>query len=115
MHLGDVRQPAPFALAVLIGFVVARFVGVAAHEVLGHGLFALAFGGSFYGTYVSPGSGFAFVFLPPGGPEAFDAAVALAGILVELLFGVGVLLASPRMRPVLGRLVPRLLLEGLVG
>src|SRR3990170_4789821 len=98
MRLGDPRQPAPFALAVLVGFVVARFVGVAAHEVLGHGLFALALGGSFYGAYVSPGTGFAFVFLPLDAPGALDATVALAGILIEILFGVGVLLAYPRVR-----------------
>ena len=114
MRLGDPRQPAPFALAVLLGFVVARFVGVAAHEVLGHGLFALALGGSFYGAYVSPGSGFAFVFLPLDAPGALDATVALAGILIEILFGVGVLLAYPRVRTFLGRVFALLLLEVLL-
>lgn len=114
MRAWDPREPAPFALAVLLGFVVARFVGVAAHEFLGHGLFALAFGGSFYGAYVSPGSGFAFVFLPLGTPDVLDASLSLAGIFVELLFGVGVLFAYPRVRTFLGRLFALLLLEVLL-
>jgi len=107
----DPREPAPFALVVLLGFVVARFLGVAVHEVAGHGLFAVATGGAFYGTYISPGSGFALIYLPPTVPDAASAAVALAGILVQLVLGVLLWRLAPRARTFLGRLFLLLLVE----
>src|SRR3972149_8910030 len=64
----DPREPATFAILVLAGFVVARFLAVALHEVVGHGLTTLALGGAFYGVYISPGAGVADVLVPPGGP-----------------------------------------------
>ena len=112
--LGDPREPAAFAFVVLLGFVVARFLGVALHEIVGHGLFAILVGGSFYGVYISPGSGFALVFVPVSAPVAADALVSLAGILVEVLVGVAVLRFYPRVRTFLGRLFVLLLLEVLL-
>ncbi len=112
--IGDPREPAAFAFVVLVGFVVARFVSVAVHEVAGHGLFAILFGGSFYGVYISPGSGFALVFVPTAAPPAEHAVVALAGILVELLLGLAVLRHYPRIRTFLGRLVALLAMEVLL-
>lgn len=112
--LRNPREPLAFAVLVLVGFVVARFLSVAVHEVLGHGLFALAFGGSFYGVYISPGSGFALVFLPVLTPAAAGALVALSGILIELVLGAGVYLAYPRVHTFLGRLFALLLLQVLL-
>ncbi|HEV8595804.1 MAG TPA: hypothetical protein VGR51_09770 [Thermoplasmata archaeon] len=109
--LGDPREPAPFAVVVLVGFVVARFLSVALHEVAGHGVFAILTGGSFYGVYISPGSGFAFVFVPPAASPAAHALVALAGILVELIAGALLLRQYSRVRSFLGRLFVLLLLE----
>ncbi|MBI4416959.1 MAG: hypothetical protein HY557_08250 [Euryarchaeota archaeon] len=93
--LGDPRRPATFALLVVLAFVVARFLGVAAHEVLGHGVFALLAGGAFYGVYVSPVTGFALVFLPIGAHDALRVLTALAGILVDIALG-AVLFAAYR-------------------
>ena len=112
--LGDPRQPAPFAVVVLLGFVVAKFLSVAAHEVLGHGLSTEVLGGSFYGVYVSPGSGFALVFLPLDSAPLAQAFVAMAGVLADVLFGVAVFAAYPRARTILGRLFLLLLLQVLL-
>lgn len=109
--LRNPREPLAFAVLVLVGFVVARFLSVAIHEVLGHGLFTLAMGGSFYGVYISPGSGFALVFIPFAAPPAAGALVALAGILIEFVLGVGVYLAYPRIHTFLGRLFALLFLQ----
>ena len=46
-------------------YVVALFISIAIHEVLGHGLFAVLLGGNFYAVYLSPGSGYVSFWLPP--------------------------------------------------
>jgi hypothetical protein len=107
----DLRRPVPFALLTLASFLVARWTGVGLHEVLGHGLFTLAAGGSFYGVYVSPVTGFALVHLPVGAPVAAKILVDLAGILMEILLGVGIFLLYPRVRTFIGRLFTLALLE----
>src|SRR5437867_3374817 len=112
--LGDPRQPVKFTIVVLLGFVVARFLAVAAHEVLGHGLSSEALGGSFYGVYISPGSGFTLLFLPFGSPPIAQAFVAMAGILADVLMGMAVFAAYPRARSIVGRLFVLLLLQGLL-
>ena len=83
----DLRRPGPFALFILVAHVLCRFLGVAAHEVLGHTVVALAEGGSAYGLYVSPGSGFTYVYLPSALPVAGVVAMQAAGIAVECLLG----------------------------
>lgn len=101
--LRDPRHPATFLALVLAAFLVVRFLAVAVHEVLGHGLFALAFGGSFYGVYVSPVTGFALVFVPEASP-ASHATVALAGIAVDLVVGALIFRYYGRVRTFAGRL-----------
>lgn len=83
----DLRRPGPFALFVLVAHVLCRFLGVAVHEVLGHTVVAFAEGGSAYGLYISPGSGFTYVFLPSTLPVAGVVAMQGAGIAVECLLG----------------------------
>ena len=112
--LHDPREPATFAILVLAGFVVARFLAVALHEVVGHGLTTLALGGSFYGVYISPGSGFAYVLVPRGAPVAGSAAIALAGIAVEVAVGVLLLALYRRTRTFVGALFLLLVLEVLL-
>ena len=112
--IGDPREPAAFALVVLVGFVVAKFVSVAVHEVLGHGLFTELLGGTFYGVYVSPGSGFSLIFLPATTPAATKALVDLAGILVDLVLGLTVWAAYLRAHTFLGRLFGLLFVQVLV-
>jgi len=111
--LRDPREPAAFSLVVLIGFVVAKFIAVAVHEVMGHGVFTDALGGVFYGVYISPGSGFTLLFLPATTPPIASVLVDLAGITVDLLLGVAVFVAYPRVRSFVGRLFALLLLQSL--
>jgi len=109
----DPREPLPFTLLVLLGFLVARFLGVALHEVGGHGLATLAVGGSFYAFYISPGEGAAFVYTPPVAYGAADwphFAVLVSGIAAELLVGLVLLLIYPRIRGFVPRLFALLLL-----
>ena len=83
----DVRRPWPFALFVLLGHILSRFLGVGVHELLGHAAVAILLGGSAYGVYVSPGSGITYVYLPPTIPAAGVVAMLGAGIAVETGFG----------------------------
>jgi hypothetical protein len=83
----DLRRPWPFALFVLLSHVLARFLGVGAHEILGHAAAAVLLGGSAYGVYVSPGSGIAYVYLPRGLPVEGAIAMLAAGIAVEVALG----------------------------
>ena len=113
----DPREPLAFALLILPCVVVVRFLAVAAHEVLGHGLFSMALGGSFYAVYLSPGQGSAYVYLAAPAYGAVDwasVAVNLAGIAVELLLGLAVLLLYPRVRGFVPRLFVLLLLSVLL-
>ncbi len=83
----DLRRPWPFALLVLVAHALSRFLGVATHEALGHTAVAFALGGSAYGLFVSPGSGFTYVYLPNTLPAAGVVAMQAAGIAVESLVG----------------------------
>ncbi len=112
--LGDPRRPATFALLVVLAFVVARFLGVAAHEVLGHGVFTLLSGGTFYGVYVSPVTGFALVFLPIGAHDALRVLVALAGILVDVALGAVLFAAYRTTHTFIARLFALVLLQVLL-
>jgi len=107
----DLRRPVPFALLTLAAFLVSRWLGIGLHEVVGHGLFAILAGGSFYGVYVSPVTGFTLLHLPPGTADATRILVVLAGILVEILLGLVVFRLYPRARTFAGRLFVLALLE----
>jgi len=107
----DLRRPVPFALLTIAVFLVSRWMGVGLHEVVGHGLFAVLAGGSFYGVYVSPVAGFALVHLPVGTFDAVRILVILAGIVVEILLGLLVFRLYPRARTFAGRLFVLALLE----
>ena len=110
----DLRRPVPFAVLTLAAFLVARWLGIGLHEVAGHGLVATLAGGSFYGVYVSPVTGFALVHVPPGTHDALRVLVVLAGILVEVLVGLLVFWAYPRARTFVGRLFVLATLEVLL-
>ena len=107
----DLRRPVPFALLTLAAFLVTRWLGVALHEIGGHGLFAALAGGSFYGVYVSPVTGFTLLHLSLGTHDAVRVLVVLAGILVEILVGLVVFLLYPRVRTFAGRIFILALLE----
>ena len=49
---------------IMMLYVIAIFIAVAIHEVLGHGVATILFGGEFYAVYLSPGSGFISFYLP---------------------------------------------------
>jgi len=83
----DFRRPWPFALFVLLAHVLSRILAVAAHEVLGHAAAAYLLGGTAYGLYVSPGTGFTYVYLPRALPPAGVIAMQGAGIAVNVAIG----------------------------
>ena len=83
----DFRRPWPFALFLLLAHVLSRILAVAAHEVLGHAAAALLLGGTAYGLYVSPGTGFTYVYLPRSLPPAGVIAMQGAGIAVNVAIG----------------------------
>lgn len=112
--LADLRLPIPFAVLCLASFLVARWLGIGLHEVVGHGLFAIVSGGVFYGVYVSPVTGFALVHLPVGTNQVSEVLVVLAGILVEVFVGLVVLWAYPRIHSFVGRLFVLTFLEVLL-
>lgn len=110
----DPRRPVPFAVLTIAAFLVGRWLGIGLHEVVGHGLVATLAGGSFYGVYVSPVTGFALVHLPLGTHDALRVLVVLAGILVEVIVGLLVFWAYPRARTFVGRLFVLATLEVLL-
>ncbi len=87
------------AAILMMLYVLALFLSIAVHELLGHGLFATVLGGDVYAFYLSPGSGFVSFWLPPEMSSASVALVYMAGILVQLLIGSAVLvLVLPRIK-----------------
>jgi len=99
---------------IMAGYIVTRFLGVALHEIVGHGLAASLLGGSFYGVYVSPSAGFSYVFLPLNSGPWADAAVNLAGIGVELIVGLLIFLLYRRIQDGLEQLIALLFMEVLL-
>jgi hypothetical protein len=80
-------------------YVMALFVSIAIHEVLGHGLFAFLLGGDFYAVYLSPGSGYVSFWLPPSISNANVALIYMAGILAQLVIGsITLLFIFPRIK-----------------
>jgi len=93
------REHYLLGMHVLLCYGLARFLGVAIHEFLGHALTAELLGGSAYAAYVSPGSGFALVFLES--PNPWPAALMrMSGILAELAFGLLILTNVARLRSI---------------
>lgn len=80
-----------FMVIVIMLFTVLRFVSVGIHEILGHGLFTEAAGGTFFATYISPSGGYASIDIPDDAGRATTTIIFLAGILVDILVGLIVL------------------------
>lgn len=88
-----------FMALIVMFYAIARLVGVGVHEFVGHGLFTEMLGGEFYAAYISPGNGYASIFLPNDATQLDIAITYLAGIFVELVLGLVVLfLVYPRMK-----------------
>lgn len=111
MNLRDWRVFAPLIMA---GYIITRFLGVALHEIVGHGLASSFLGGSFYAVFVSPSAGFSYIFMPQGTSALADAAVNLAGIAVEIAVGVLLLFLYRRIHDPLSRLITLLFLQVLL-
>jgi hypothetical protein len=96
---GDVLIFALFLLA----FGVARFIGILVHE-LGHGLSADALGGDFFALYVSPGTGFSYVYTEPldWGGRAF---VDISGVLFQMVLGMLLFILYPRFKGFFSRII----------
>ena len=71
-------------------YIIAVFLAVAIHEILGHGLATILFGGEFYAFYLSPGSGFISFYLPDTITSSQVAFIYMAGILVQILIGLAI-------------------------
>jgi hypothetical protein len=76
-----------FVALIMMLYTIALFISVTIHEVLGHGLATLLTGGDFYAVYISPGSGYASLYIPEGTGVETRAFVLMAGIMVELIAG----------------------------
>jgi len=99
---------------IMAGYIVARFLGVAFHEIVGHGLAASLLGGTCYAVFVSPSAGFTYLFMPPGTSASADAVVNLAGIAVEVAAGTLLLFLYRRIIDPLSRLMALLFLQVLL-
>ena len=81
-----------FVALIMMLYVIAIFIAVAIHEVLGHGVAAIIFGGEFYAVYLSPGSGFISFYIPDSVTNTQVAIIYMAGIAVQIIIGLAVLL-----------------------
>jgi len=88
-----------FVTLVIMMYTMALFISVALHEIIGHGVGAILVGGDFYAVFITPGSGYASIYLPTGISDGARAYVYLAGIFVELVLGLILLfLILPRLK-----------------
>ena len=102
-------------LLTILYFVIARFLAVLSHEVLGHGLSSELIGGQFYAVYVSPGFGFTAAYIPDATAPALQVLYLMAGIITEVVMGLVILLlVYPRLKSFFHRLFALLLLEALL-
>ena len=86
------------ALIVML-YAISRLFAVGVHEFVGHGLFTELVGGEFYASYISPGNGYASIYLPSDTSQGIVAMTYLAGITVEIVFGLLILIfIHPRMK-----------------
>ncbi len=94
-----------FVAVIIMLYTMALFISVGLHEIFGHGLAAVLVGGDFYAVFVTPGSGYASIYLPTTISNVSRAFVYLAGILVEICVGLVVLyLVLPRLKGFLSSL-----------
>lgn len=104
-----------FVVITILCFVVARFLAVISHEVLGHGLVSELIGGDFYAVYISPGPGFTSAFVPDATPASLHITYLMAGLIAEWILGILILFfVYPRLRSFYHRLFTLLLLEVLL-
>ncbi len=96
----DSREGKHTLVAIIMMFyVMATFLAVAIHEVVGHGLATVFLGGDFYALYLSPGSGFISFYLPDSMSNSQIAFIYMAGILSQFIIGLLVFfLALPRIK-----------------
>ncbi len=105
VHLHTREGKLSFVAVIIMLYTMALFVSVALHEIFGHGLAAVLVGGDFYAVFVTPGSGYASIYLPTTISNVSRAFVYLAGILVEICVGLVVLyLVLPRLKGFLSSL-----------
>lgn len=81
-----------FVALIMMLYVIAIFLAVAIHEVLGHGVVTIIFGGEFYAVYISPGSGFISFYLPDSITNIQVGIIYMAGIAVQIVVGLIVFL-----------------------
>jgi hypothetical protein len=77
---------------IMMLYVMALFLAVAIHEILGHGLTTVLFGGEFYAVYLSPGNGFISFHLPDSVSSSQVAIIYMAGIAIQIIIGLAVML-----------------------
>lgn len=100
---------------IMMLYVMALFVAIGVHELLGHGLFTVLLGGDFYAVYLSPANGYVSFWLPETMSPSTVAFIYLSGILVQILVGLAVLfLVLPRVRSFMWGLFTLLLCVGLL-
>ena len=78
------------AAVMMMIYLLAMFLAIAIHEILGHGLATVLLGGEFYAFYLSPGSGFISFYLPDTISTSQVAFIYMAGILVQFAIGLAV-------------------------
>ncbi len=99
VQLGSKEGKYLFMALIIMFYTIARLLGVGVHEFAGHGLFTELVGGEFYAAYISPGNGFASIYLPDGTSQSIIALTYLAGIIVELIVGsILLFIVYPRMK-----------------
>jgi len=89
--LGSKEGQLTLVALIMMLYVIAIFLAVAIHEVMGHGLATIFFGGEFYALYLSPGSGYVSFYLPDSISTLEVALIYMAGIAVQIFIGLIVL------------------------
>ena len=85
---GLCRRTIFFVLFVLPIVYVAEILGVAVHEILGHGLSTILLGGKFFGFILKwDAMGWAFSYIPPDTPLSYHICYLASGIIVTTILG----------------------------
>lgn len=92
-----------------VGYLALLFATVV-HELVGHGLTALALGGHFDRFIIHwDGMGWAAAYAHRDAPRWHEAVILAGGVISTLLFGAALLAVSTAVRPLLARMVVLLL------
>ncbi len=115
IQLGSSEGKYLFVALIIMFYTIARLIGVGIHEFAGHGLVTELVGGEFYAAYISPGSGYASIYLPNDTSQPIITLTYLAGMLVELIVGsILLFLVYPRMKTLMTGLFTLVLSEVLL-